>query len=179
MDRTSAANYADIGGGKRGFRNRNLLTGVRGTMHDAADRNAVQEELLVTIEAAGLTPNAADWTQHLQALHVLFGGGGSLGTTGWQRLPGGLIIQWGNASLPSTWANTSSVAVTLPLAFPTALYVATGSARGTARPGGWVPSVGILLGSLSWISIVGDVLADSAGHEFTQACPVSWFAIGR
>lgn len=78
MDRTSASNYADIGGGKRGFRDRNLGAGTRGTTHAAADRNAVQEEILAVIEAAGLTPNAADWAQLLDALRELFGGRGVL-----------------------------------------------------------------------------------------------------
>ncbi|MDO9501379.1 hypothetical protein [Falsiroseomonas sp.] len=75
MDRTSAANFIDIGGGRRGFRNRNLGTGVRGTTHDAADRNALQEEIMAVIEAAGLVPNSADWTQLLAALRNMFGGG--------------------------------------------------------------------------------------------------------
>ncbi len=118
MDRTSAANYADIGGGKRGFRNRNLLTGLRGTTHDAADRNAVQEEIMAVVEAAGITPNATNWTQLLQGLHVLFGGGGSLGTTGWQRLPDGLILQWGTKDTSAS----GQVTVTYPIAFPNAVF---------------------------------------------------------
>lgn len=68
MDRTLAAGYVNIGGGRRGFRNRDISAGIRGTTHDAADRNAVQEEIMAVIEAAGLTPNASDWTQLLQAI---------------------------------------------------------------------------------------------------------------
>jgi hypothetical protein len=71
MDRTQAANYVDIGGGKRGFRDRNLGTGVRGTTHAAADRNAVQESIVLAIEAAGLTPDANDWTLLTQAIRRL------------------------------------------------------------------------------------------------------------
>lgn len=78
MDRTQAANYVDIGGGKRGFRDRNLGTGVRGTTHSAADRNAVQEELMKLIEAAGLTPDPNDWGQVYEALKIIFGGRGVL-----------------------------------------------------------------------------------------------------
>lgn len=36
----------------------------------------------------------------------------SLGTSGWQRLPSGLILQWGSCP------NSSGVNVTLPIAFP-------------------------------------------------------------
>lgn len=48
-------------------------------------------------------------------LAAAFGGvNQSLATNGYQKLPGGLIIQWGEAS-----AQTISVTVTLPISFPT------------------------------------------------------------
>lgn len=118
MDRTSAANWTDIGGGKRGYRDRNLGAGLAGTALVAADRNAIQEELVRVIEAAGIAPAANDWTQLLSALNTLYAPEGSLGTTGWVRFRRGLmsaplIMQWG--------LNTAGTAgaVTLPIAFPT------------------------------------------------------------
>lgn len=47
---------------------------------------------------------------------------GNLSTSGWQRLPGGLILQWGAAS------GIGSSTITFPIAFTTACYsvVATG-----------------------------------------------------
>jgi hypothetical protein len=43
----------------------------------------------------------------------------SLATSGYQKLPGGLIIQWGTASIASTAAGaTTSQTVTYPIAFP-------------------------------------------------------------
>jgi len=72
MDRTAAPNYVDIGGGKRGYRDRNRVAGIPGTNLTAEDRNAVQEELLAVIEAAGLIPNAALRDQVLTALRALF-----------------------------------------------------------------------------------------------------------
>lgn len=75
MDRTSATDYTDIGGGKRGYRDRNLGSGIPGTALVAADRNAIQEELLSVIEAAGITPVAGTWTQLLAAMRTLFAGG--------------------------------------------------------------------------------------------------------
>ena len=41
--------------------------------------------------------------------------GRSLSANGYQRLPGGLIIQWGLVNIP-----TSNITITLPIAFPTA-----------------------------------------------------------
>jgi hypothetical protein len=119
MDRTSAANNVDIGGGRRGYRDRNLGAGLRGTSLVAADRNAIQEEILKLIEDAGLTPNASNWTQLREACRILFGGGGTLAPTGWQRLPGGLLLQWTNLVVPAL----TGVTWTFPIAYSTALYV--------------------------------------------------------
>lgn len=74
MDRTKAPNWADIGGGRRGYRDKDLANGIWGTGLIAADRNAVQEEIMAVIEAAGLVPDVNDWTQLLRALRILSGG---------------------------------------------------------------------------------------------------------
>ncbi|MBX9593319.1 MAG: hypothetical protein K2X46_03070 [Roseomonas sp.] len=151
MDRTQAANNVDIGGGKRGFRDRNLGTGVRGTTHAAADRNAVQEEIMSVIEAAGLTPDDGDWTQMLAGMRLLFGGGGSVGGSGWQKLPGGLIIQWGTYSsttgaLSNGVAEDAGVVVTFPHTFPGACFGVIATARdvvgGSLQEHAWVTSIG-------------------------------------
>lgn len=70
MDRINGLHFIDIGGGKRGFRDEDLPTGVAGTEVTAAHMNALQEEVLKVIEAAGLNPNAADWSQLWQALKI-------------------------------------------------------------------------------------------------------------
>lgn len=129
MDRTSAANNVNIGGGRRGYRDRNLGSGLRGTALIAADRNAIQEEILAVQDAAGLTPNASDWTQLLQAGRILFGGGGTLAGNGWQKLAGGLIVNWG------LWGGTDdvggsatlTVSGSFALAFPTACFQLLGT----------------------------------------------------
>lgn len=141
MDRTSAANWTDIGGGKRGYRDRNLGAGLAGTALVAADFNAQQEELMGVIEAAGITPLANDWTQLLDALTVLYGGGGTLATTGWQRLAGGLLVEWGTFSVTvgaiNAWYSTT---VTFPLAFPTECFLVNflgcSGTVGSGVPGG-------------------------------------------
>ncbi len=73
MDRTIAPGYIDIGGGRRGFRDRNTVAGIAGTGISAADMNAQQEELLALVEGVGLTPNAAATAQVWQAVHRMAG----------------------------------------------------------------------------------------------------------
>lgn len=122
MDRINGANTVDIGSGRRGFRNRNLGAGLSGTQVDAAFMNALQEEVVGIIEAAGLTPDDGDWGQLLAALGSLYGGAGSLAANGWWKMPGGLIIQWGAVARASRVLSASTV-VTFPLAFPNSCWV--------------------------------------------------------
>ncbi len=123
MDRINGANTIDIGGGRRGFRDRNLVSGLSGTQVTAAHLNAVQEEVMGVIEAAGITPAAGNWTQLLGGLTALFGGGGSLvAPTGWQRLPGGMIVQWGfEGRAARTLSATANII--FPIPFPNACFV--------------------------------------------------------
>ena len=71
MDRINGADTIDIGGDKRGFRDENVVGGLIGTEVTAAHMNAVQEEIMKVIEAAGLDPEVGDWTQLWQALQIL------------------------------------------------------------------------------------------------------------
>lgn len=59
------------GAGKDGFRDGNKALGIAATVVNAEYMNGVQEEIIRTIEAAGLTPTAADNTQLLQAINKL------------------------------------------------------------------------------------------------------------
>lgn len=54
------------------------------------------------------------------ALASFVGTNQSLGGSGYQKLPGGLIIQWGSVTLSAN----GDVAVTLPIAFTTACFTA-------------------------------------------------------
>lgn len=127
MDRITGTNAVDIGGGKLGFRDRNLAAGITGTAIIARWLNGVQEELLGVIEEAGLTPDDENNGQLLAGLQLLFGGGGTLGASGWQRLPGGLIVQWGTftgttGGLVSGVAEHPAIGVSFPRTFPTACF---------------------------------------------------------
>ena len=71
MDRVNGADYIDIGGGRRGFRDEDLQNGIAGTEVTALWLNMTQEEILKVITEAGLVPNEGDWTQLWQALQIL------------------------------------------------------------------------------------------------------------
>ncbi|WP_236766940.1 DUF2793 domain-containing protein [Agrobacterium tumefaciens] len=71
MDRVNGADYIDIGGGRRGFRDEDLQNGITGTEVTALWLNMIQEEILKVISEAGLNPSDADWTQLWQALQIL------------------------------------------------------------------------------------------------------------
>lgn len=86
----------------------------------------------------------------------------SLAANGYQKLPSGLIIQWGSFSYESAYGNV--VAKTFPIAFTTACYSVT--TQGTARSGaesnsGWVTAKSTtsfsfadwLNNSIQWIAI--------------------------
>lgn len=86
--------------------------------------HAQTEELRNIIVAAGLTPNYASVNQVLTALQVLFLGMSSFtgsnvlqAPTGYLRLPGGLVIQWGGYS-----GGGFGPTMTFPLAFPTQCF---------------------------------------------------------
>ncbi len=71
MDRINGANTIDIGGGRRGWRKQNAAAGISGTEFDPAWFNAIQEELLAVIAAAGMAPDANTWTQLRDAIRTL------------------------------------------------------------------------------------------------------------
>lgn len=61
--------------------------------------------------------------------------GSSLATAGWQKLPSGLIMQWGSGTTNSSGA----LAITWPIAFPNATLSATGSG-GSGVPAAYIVS---------------------------------------
>lgn len=67
MDRITG-NTQDLGGGRRGFRGRNVALGLAGTTPGEVFFNDIQEEVLGPIEGLGLVPTAGNRAQLLQAL---------------------------------------------------------------------------------------------------------------
>jgi hypothetical protein len=71
MDRIIHSTAVDIGSGKRGFRSKDTVAGLPGTVVTAGHMNALQEEILAVIEAADIDPDPGDLTQLLQAIRKL------------------------------------------------------------------------------------------------------------
>jgi hypothetical protein len=68
MDRINGADTTDIGAGRRGFRDENLVAGAAGTEVTADFLNSIQEEIMALIEASGLAADPASWSQVVRAV---------------------------------------------------------------------------------------------------------------
>jgi hypothetical protein len=68
MDRIIHSSAVDIGGGRRGFRSKDTVAGLAGTVVTATHMNATQEEMVAIIEKAGLAPSAGDLLQLVKAI---------------------------------------------------------------------------------------------------------------
>jgi len=87
----------------------------------------IGEELRSVIVAAGLTPTHSAVNQLLAALSAGWGMSKNIASTGHITLPGGLILNFGKASV----VGTATATVTFSLAFPTAcLHVVVGGESG-------------------------------------------------
>lgn len=73
MDRIVHSSAVDIGGGRRGFRSKDTVAGIAGTVVTATHLNANQEEILAAIEKTGQVPSAADLAQLFRAMRQLGG----------------------------------------------------------------------------------------------------------
>lgn len=98
----------------------------------------VTEELRAVITAAGLTPDHTNLGQLLAALQKLDVIGDvsikSLTTAGYMKLPGGLIMQWLQVTVPAS----SYAAAVWPIAFPHALLGVFSGRQAAAAGGGGV-----------------------------------------
>lgn len=98
----------------------NAGTGTPATKPGEYWYHMITEEMRAVIAAAGLTPSQSDLTQLLQALPGALASrpemARSLASSGYQKLPSGLIIQWGVFSTP---AGTGTI--TFPVAFPSSM----------------------------------------------------------
>lgn len=87
-----------------------------GTDYVVLDSLPASMSIASTAEAQALTDNTKGLTP-LRLKEALQGSNQSLAAGGYQKFPGGLIVQWGACQ-----ANSTPVSVTFPLAFPTACY---------------------------------------------------------
>jgi hypothetical protein len=138
----------------------------------------ITEELLAVVSAAGLTPAQGTINQLLQALPAALASrpemAKSLGANGYQKLPGGLIIQWGTVNVTTVSGTGGSTTVTFPIAFPNAHFCGLATQnQGAVISGGYVPYVqkSSLSQCIVWLD---DAVSATAGTY-----PVFWVAIGN
>ncbi len=149
-----------------------VAAGTPPTILSADWANMVQEELLGPILAAGLAPSKTNTGQLLAALQQMFaplvGFSNSLTTNGWQKLPGGLILQWGADTTVST---EGPVSISFPIAFPHACFTAVGTAKGNGTTGNdiWAQII-----SVSTTTLNAFYNAPEAGNGYG----VWWIALG-
>lgn len=129
----------------------------------ASDTRAGIVELATADEAQALA-SAAVALSPLRLKEALQGSNQSLATSGYQKLPGGLIIQWGTFSLEAAAGSTQ--AITFPMAFPTALIHSSVSVDNAAND-----MIGTTSRSLTGMTI-------SKGSNDTTARTGFWQAIG-
>ena len=101
-------------------------------------------------------------------LKELFANGLNTATNGYQKLPGGLILQWGGATFHETTGATGGV-ITLPIAFPNAFLRITGTDGGFGAN-----AVGITIMSKSQFRCWGRVVSSGAFSDTA----FHWVAIG-
>jgi hypothetical protein len=111
-----------FGPGKDGFKDGDLANGVSPTDLNANFFNQLQEEVANVVEAAGIALDGTNLQQLLSAIAALTtarftGANQLLVASGFQKLPGGLIVQWG---MTGSVGNGAIAAVNFPIAFPTA-----------------------------------------------------------
>ena len=78
----------------------------------------------------------------------------SLATNGWQRLPSGLIIQWGTVT---SIAQETGVTVSLPIAFPNSALGGSATIKSASPLSGGVNSAYLSFPSASQVRVVNDV----------------------
>lgn len=124
----------------------------------------------VSAGATGTTPSTNDNSTKLSTTAFLFNqftGNQSVGTNGYQKLPGGLVVQWGyNAG------NASGFSVVFPTSFPTACLGVFGQC---ALISSSAFSTLAISGSPSTSGFSGFMNSTGSVHV---ADPFYWFAIG-
>lgn len=119
--------------------------------------------------AAGANSDITEITGLTTALSIAQGGSGSatafansLASSGYQKLPGGLIIQWGIGTISAS----TSVVITYPIAFTAAAYITIPSNRSGASS------------SFVFSSNVGSATQFTIYASSTTTISAAWLAIG-
>lgn len=122
-----------------------------------------------TALAQGMTDDATALTPKKLA-DAFKGGNQSLGTNGYQKLPGGLILQWGSG----TSSGTGSLAITFPVAFPNDCVSIVGVPVAAAGQG---IACKLLTSALSATAATLATFSTGTGNQ-QSAIQVFWIAVG-
>lgn len=127
-----------------------------------------------TAEAQALTNNT-NFITPLRLKEAMQGANMSLSANGYQKLPSGLIIQWGKASTTIN-ASGGTATVSLPVTFPAAGLSVVGNLDSASTIAGGFP-VNTNIFSTSQIKLTLDA---AAGVEPTSGTySINWIAIGH
>lgn len=125
-------------------------------------------ELATDAEARAFTANK--FIDGAKLASAMTGSNQTLGANGYQKLPGGLVIQWG---VTSAFAVDGETTVTLPVAFASAMYVFVPSVIQTSTDSGNTVAYWDQAASSASSARVG-----LDGNSTSGSLSVSWIAIG-
>lgn len=143
-------------------------------------QNAIADELCGIVLAGGVALDKNNNAQVLPVLRTMFGFGGSSGTSGWQRLAGGVILQW---SFGTTVSGAQDPRY-FPLTFPNACFavvVNEAAAAGWVVPGSSAPQPSVY--GVSSVAANGFFLSSvrllNNGTAAFQPITYNYIAVGR
>jgi hypothetical protein len=134
--------------------------------------NATNATYATTAGNGGVT--SVDSATAAVTLSSLAAFGRSLSQDGYQKLPGGLILQWGRAEAASA-ASSTATTVTFPLAFPSGCYIATASLSNYSNGAGIFGTSSLMISNVGSASFVINRSNNGNGDSFKT---YYWFAIG-
>lgn len=144
-----------------------------------AGSDILDGNVTVTVPPGGRLMLRSDGVSAYRILSAQYGTtllGRSIAAAGFYGLAGGLIVQWGAATLPASGVSSSTASVTFPIAFPSACHVVLATAGGPANSaaGGWPAPLTTAL-SPTGCTIGADTLGFTT---FNQTVPVRYLALG-
>ena len=147
-----------------------LLAGITSTYVKLTQLSTESVAGIIKISSTAQVSAGTDNTTAVSPakLKELFTNGLNTATNGYQKLPSGLIIQWGGASFSGTTGQPGEV-ITLPIAFPNAFLRITGIDSGYGAN-----AIGITIIGKSQFRCWGRIVSSGAFSD----TGFHWIAIG-
>lgn len=145
-----------------------------GTVKLARGNVGATTQDVMTVDTAGRVDFPA-------GLSAFVGANQNLSSNGYQKLPGGLILQWGTSQLPNRTTYQSGNFINFPIAFPNQVFSITANLMASSTSNSML-SLGVLI---PWNSVTQssfEALIDNGGDlngGSMGATSINWFAIGR